>query len=83
MIDSRIPGMESKQRVSSIDRQSYSATRTADLFLSVMWTGSCVSASISMSLYMFFRALVILMLLVRASLWYVLPYVNLLHVKGE
>jgi len=37
MMDSRIPGIDSRYSVSSIERQSSSAMSTADVFLSVMW----------------------------------------------
>jgi hypothetical protein len=49
-IESLMPGMESRYRVSSMDRQSSSPTRTADLLLPVMWIGSWVSERLSTSL---------------------------------
>src|SRR5664279_2284676 len=50
MMDSRMPGMDTRYRVSCTARQSSSPTRTALPRLPVIWTGSCESDTSSRSL---------------------------------
>jgi hypothetical protein len=48
-IDSRIPGIERRWRVSWMLRQSSSDTKTALFRLPVIWTGTCEAAASSTS----------------------------------
>jgi hypothetical protein len=67
-MDSRMPGIETRYRVSIMARQSSSETRTALARLPMIWMGWCEAAVFSRSLYSVARARVTLKVVISEVL---------------